>query len=129
MANFYSNPNKNTYDLHINQYLTIYNIDNDLVDVLCWTGQNYRHLDYKSFNSHMFGTVKPIKNDIYQAMVADSLLNNKITMVKGPAGSGKTWLSLAYLFSQLESGKIDKIIVFCNTVATKGSAKLGLTLG
>ena len=69
--------------------------------------------------------MRPFKGDVYQAIFADSLINNQITMVKGPAGSGKTFLSLAYLFSQLERGKIDKIIVFCNTVATKNSAKLG----
>ena len=46
-------------------------------------------------------------------------------MIKGPAGSGKTFLSLAFLLHKLERGRIDKIIVFCNTVATKNSAKLG----
>jgi len=50
-------------------------------------------------------------------------------MIKGPAGSGKTLLSLGFLFSQLEKGKIDKIIVFCNTVAAKNSAKLGFLPG
>ena len=50
-------------------------------------------------------------------------------MVKGPAGSGKTLMSLGYLMSELEHGKIDKIIVFCNTVATKDSAKLGFYPG
>jgi phosphate starvation-inducible protein PhoH len=34
--------------------------------------------------------------------VIDSLLNNKITMIKGPAGSGKTFLSLGYLIYKLE---------------------------
>jgi predicted ribonuclease YlaK len=58
-------------------------------------------------------------------LLADTLANNKITMVKGPAGSGKTYMSLGYLLSLLESRKIDKIIIFCNTVATKDSAKLG----
>ena len=37
----------------------------------------------------------------------------------------KSWLSLAYLFHLLERRQIDKIIIFCNTVATKDSAKLG----
>ena len=45
-------------------------------------------------------------------------------MVKGPAGSGKTFLSLSFLLHRLEKNKIDKIIIFCNTVATKDSAKL-----
>jgi predicted ribonuclease YlaK len=50
-------------------------------------------------------------------------------MVKGPAGSGKTMISLAYLISELEKGNLDKIIVFCNTVATANSAKLGFYPG
>lgn len=62
-------------------------------------------------------------------MFADSLINNKITLVKGKAGSGKTFLSLAYLLCLLEKNKIDKIIIFCNTIATKGSAKLGFYPG
>jgi predicted ribonuclease YlaK len=62
-------------------------------------------------------------------LAADSLANNKITMLKGFAGSGKTYLSLGFLLHKLEKGKIDKIIVFCNTVATKNSAKLGFYPG
>lgn len=46
-------------------------------------------------------------------------------MIQGDAGTGKTLLSLGYLFYELDKGTIDKIIVFCNTVATKNSAKLG----
>jgi predicted ribonuclease YlaK len=82
-------------------------------------------LNYNNFTSKWFGDIKPIKGDVYQSLVADSLTNNKITLIKGPAGSGKTFLSLAYLMHKLERNKIDKIIVFCNTVATKNSAKLG----
>ncbi|MBO7080112.1 MAG: PhoH family protein [Bacilli bacterium] len=62
-------------------------------------------------------------------MVADSFLNNKITMIKGPAGAGKSHLSMGYLFSLLEREKIDKIIIFCNTVATKNAARLGFYPG
>ena len=50
-------------------------------------------------------------------------------MVRGKAGSGKTLMSLGFLLNQLGEGKIDKIIVFCNTVATKGSARLGFYPG
>jgi len=62
-------------------------------------------------------------------MAADSLMNNKITMIKGPAGAGKSHLAVGYLFSLLDRGKIDKIIIFCNTVATKNAAKLGFYPG
>lgn len=129
MSEFYSNPNTNMFDLNINQYLIVKDENDTIVDTLVWTGEEYRHLSYKSFNSKWFGEVKALKGDIYQALVSDSFINNKITLVKGPAGSGKTYLSLGFLMSQLEHGKIDKIIVFCNTVATKNSAKLGYLPG
>lgn len=125
MTDFYQNFNKNLYNLQINEYLIIYNEDHEIADTLCWTGENYRQLTFGNFDSEYFGKVKPLKNDIYQSLVADSFLNNKITLVKGPAGSGKTFLSMAFLLHQLSKNKIDKIIVFCNTVATKNSAKLG----
>ena len=130
MSEFYSNPNKNLFDLHINEYLLIHDQESgDLVDRLCWTGEGYRHLSYDSFNSNYFGTVKPMKGDVYQSLAFDSLANNKITMIKGPAGTGKTYISLGFLLHKLERGRIDKIIVFCNTVATKNSAKLGFYPG
>ena len=118
--------NKNLFDLHINEYLLVYDQETgELVDRLCWTGESYRHLSYDSFNSNYFGNVKPMKGDPYQSLAFDSLSNNKITMIKGPAGTGKTFISLGFLLHKLERNRIDKIIVFCNTVATKNSAKLG----
>lgn len=125
MANFYSNPTENTFDLLVNEYIIIKDSEDNVVDKLCWTGEGYRHLTYNTFKSNYFGNVKPMKDDVYQALAADSLENNKITMIKGPAGTGKTYLSLGFLLHKLERNKIDKIIVFCNTVATKNSAKLG----
>lgn len=131
MAMFYSDPVTYGQSLKIltNQYLNIYNSNKECVDTLCWTGKDFRPLKYKSFSSQHFGNVKPYKNDIYQAMVADSLINNKITIIKGPAGTGKSHLALGFLFSLLEHNKIDKIVIFCNTVATKNSAKLGFYPG
>ena len=125
MTKFYSNQTENLFNLLVNEYLIVRNEDGEIVDRLCWTGEGYRHLDYSNFSSSWFGDVKPIKGDVYQSFVADSFTNNKITLVKGPAGSGKTFLSLAYLIHKLEKNKIDRIIIFCNTVATKDSAKLG----
>lgn len=129
MTTFYSNQNENLYNLLPNQYLIVRNIDNEIVDRLCWTGEYYRHLDYGSFYSRWLGDIKPMKGDVYQSFVADSFANNKITLLKGPAGSGKTILSLGYLLHKLDRHKIDKIIIFCNTVATKDSAKLGFYPG
>ena len=125
MTHFYSNQEENLYDLLENEYLIVRNSEGEIVDRVCWTANGYRHLDYPNFSSKWFGDVKPIKGDVYQSFVADSFNKNKITLVKGPAGSGKTYLSLAFLIHKLEKGKIDKIVIFCNTVATKDSAKLG----
>ena len=124
IAEFYENLNENKLNLLSNEYAILRNKDKTIIDKVCWTGETYRSLKFATFSSKWF-TVKPMKGDVYQQFVADSFLNNKITMVKGPAGSGKTLLSLGFLFDQLEHGKIDKIIIFCNTVATKDSAKLG----
>lgn len=129
MSDFYINPCENKYNLQIGEYILIKNVEGEIVDRLCWNGEYYRHLDYKSFNSRWFGEVKPIKGDPYQQLACDSLVNNKITMLKGPAGTGKTYLALGFLLHMLDRGQIDKVIIFCNTVATKNSAKLGFYPG
>ena len=129
MADFYSNPTENVYGLNVNEYIIIRNDKDEVVDTLVWTGECYRKVTFQNFKSKWFGEVKPSKGDVYQTLAADSFAHNTITMVKGPAGSGKTYLSLGFLLSQLEHHKIDKIIVFCNTVATKNSAKLGYLPG
>lgn len=129
LAYLYENPNINHFDLMVNEYLIIKDCGGAVMDRLCWTGETHRRLNYKEFYSHYFGPVRPVKGDTTQMLLADSLANNQLTMVKGPAGSGKTFMSLGYLLHLLEKHDIDKIIVFCNTVATKDSAKLGFYPG
>lgn len=130
MSYFYEHYDYNSFDLYINEYVVIHEAaSGDVVDAAVWNGETHQALRYSDFRSEHFGVIKPMKDDIYQTMAADSLCRNKITMLNGPAGSGKTILSLGYLMSRLEAGKIDKIIVFCNTVATAGSAHLGFYPG
>ena len=122
---------KNIYDLKINEYLIVRDKNGTIVDRLKWTDSGFKNLANrkKNFNSIAFGDIKPYNNDIYQSFAMDSLQNNQVTMLKGPAGSGKSLLSLGYLMAQLDQRKIDKIIIFCNTVATKNSARLGFYPG
>ena len=116
--------------LKVNEYLILKDInDEHVIDKLRWDGQALVPVSFTTLDSKYFGKVKPYKDDIQQVLLVDSFLHNKITMVRGRAGSGKTFLSLSYLFHLLEKHKIDKIIVFCNTVATKDSAKLGFYPG
>ena len=109
-----------------NEYFFIKAKD-EVVDIYRRVGNEAKRVSYPVFNSEFFGDVKP--KDIYQRIAMDSMMNNQITIVRGPAGSGKSWLCMSYLFSLLEKGKIDKIIIFCNTVAVKNAAKLGFYPG
>ena len=124
LADLYTNMEVNSFGLLPNQYLILKDKDNNILDKLCWTGTEHRSLTFGNFDSMWF-KIKPMKNDPYQALLADSLINNKITMVKGPAGSGKTTLSLGFLMHELEKHRIERVVIFCNTVATMNSAKLG----
>lgn len=128
-VNLYEDRNTNHFNLNTNEYLVLKNSQSGKVTDLCiWDGQSYDYLEKNlKFESTWFG--KTVPKDIYQKMAFDSLMRNKITMLKGPAGSGKTMLSLSFLMQQLEKHKIDKIIVFCNTVATVNSARLGFYPG
>lgn len=117
----------NPYDMLINEYLIVKNSDNEVIDQYKYTENGLVRLHFTSCESRMFGSTKP--KDIYQQLAIDSLKKNKITMIRGAAGTGKSYLSFSYLFEQLEKHNINKIIIFCNTVATSGSARLGFYPG
>jgi len=125
MAYFYENITENIYNLFTNQYLVIKDLDGNVVDKFRWNGEEYQAIEFPTVKSVYFGAVKPLNGDIYQQMVLNSLYANQITMIKGAAGTGKSYLAIGYFMYLLEKKKIDKIVVFCNTVATVNSAKLG----
>lgn len=129
MANFYSNPDLNTYNLLINQYLNIYNENGECVDNYIWTGETHEQVKFKTIKTKWFGDIKPMPGDVQQKLAIDSLHRNKLNLIHGKAGSGKSWLALTYLVSLLEKGAIDRIVIFCNPVATKDSARLGFYPG
>lgn len=129
LANFYQDLTCNWFNLYINQYLIIKNQEGKVIDLYKWDGYKHKSITSTTFTSSWFGKVVPYNHDIYQQLLCDSLVHNKITMARGPAGSGKSYLALAYLMSLLQKNTIDKIIIFCNTVATANSAKLGFYPG
>ena len=128
MSEYYSNLCNNIFNLYVGEYLIIKDKNGEVVDKACWTGTEMRPLWYDDFTSGTFGRLKPKKNDPYQACLFDSLTHNQINLITGKAGSGKTLLSLAYLFSLLER-KIDHIVVFCNPVVVRDAVKLGFYPG
>ena len=127
LADFYTKINSFTDefdDLNINEYLLVYDKSHNLIDKYKYLGKGkFNQVKFTTAESKMFGKVKPI--DPYQELALDSFKSNQLTLIKGAAGTGKSLLSLAYLFRLLEKGEIDRIIIFCNTIATAGSAKLG----
>lgn len=115
---------KETFGLNINEYLFIKSEDGVIIDKYkCNSEGVMLKIPYYKSESRMFGKIVP--KDSYQTAALDSFNTNVITMIQGRAGSGKSYLALGYLFEQLEKRKIDKIIVFCNTIAAQGAAKLG----
>ena len=130
LAHFYNEilqNDENPYQLENNEYLLIIDPSGKIIDKYRWSCGGYVKVQYLVAESSYFGKVIP--KDDYQQIALNSLVNNQITMLRGPAGSGKSYLAFGHMFSLLERGKIDKIIIFCNTVATKGSAKLGFYPG
>lgn len=131
-AQFYSeeisNP-INSFDLYENEYLILKDTKDNIVDAYKWKENKYNPIPFYKFDSKMFGKITPKDGDIYQKLAMDSLATNQITMIRGAAGTGKSYLAFSYMFNLLEHGTIDKIIIFCNTVATKGAAKLGFYPG
>ena len=129
MAALYTDLTFNHFNLIPGQYLILRGTDVQVLVRLCWTGQTHRMVKYEVFESVHFGKIKPYKDDHYQALLFDSLKTNTLTLVGGPAGSGKSFVALAYLFSQLEKHEIDRIVIFCNPVVAKDAAKLGFYPG
>lgn len=87
LANFYSNPQLNKWDIPQNGYVVI----NDGIDVRKWNGYDFVALKEKIPKTMQFGTVKA--KDVYQRMAIDSMYTNQLTMIKGRAGTGKTLLA------------------------------------
>lgn len=130
LADFYSNiyhNNINIYSLNENEYLLILNQENEIIDKYKWKDNQYYKINYLTIESSMFGKISP--KDTYQLIAMDSLYNNQLTVMRGKPGSGKSLLGLSYLIAMLEKGKIDKIVIFVNSVAVRGAAKLGFYPG
>jgi predicted ribonuclease YlaK len=128
LDDFYNNANRNTYELLVNEYLIVKDkYTDEVLDAFCWDGQYYLNIVSKNFKTDMFGQFKPM--DTYQRCALDSLAKNKITMIKGKPGTGKSVIGINYAMHQLEKNKIDKIIFFVNPTLAKNAQALGFYTG
>lgn len=129
IAELYAPEQKNKYNLFTNEYVIIKNYQREIVDLLCWDGTGYRHIDDSPIHSKFFGKIQAFKGDIYQKFALDSLRTHQLTVLRGRSGSGKSFLGLTYLFSLLEKSEINKIVIFANPAPVKGAIQLGLYPG
>lgn len=129
MAYFYGRLQNNTYNLLTNEYLILKNDKGEVVDKFRWDGYEYQNVKFPTIKSNYFGSIKPYNGDIYQQLALNSFSCNQVTMIKGAAGTGKSYLALGYLMWLLEKRKIEKIIMFANPIPTANSAKLGFLPG
>lgn len=128
LEDFYNGVAKNTFGLLVNEYLIVKNKETDeAMDAFRWDGKYYLSIVSKNFKTDMFGQFKPM--DIYQKCGLDSLAANRITMIKGKPGTGKSILGFNYALHQLEKNKIDKIIFFVNPTLAKNAQALGFYTG
>lgn len=134
MASFYEN-NKEDYELLINEYLIIKNTLNQPVDSWKMTNeglmqvetQRFRKIFKSEFKDQIIGNINP--KDFYQNCLMDSLKTNKLTLVSGKAGSGKSYLCMSYMLDKLQKGTINKILIFVNPVKVRGAKELGFYKG
>ena len=87
------------------------------------------------YNKHIkicsseFGTLNPKEKDYAQFCAFDMLGKHDISLLTGPAGSGKTYLMLAKQFEMLEKEEICKITIFVNPEKARGAKTLGFYKG
>lgn len=92
-----------------------------------WTGNEYALIYSRPVESKEFGTLKP--KDLYQRAAIDSIMNNAVTALSGPAGSGKSLISLACAFDLIRRTKYDRVVMLVNPAKAKGSVATGFYPG
>lgn len=133
LVEIYRDRYTNVFKLLTNQYAIILDSTTARVsDVLKWDGEMLISLgDRKGelvsrFTTKEFGKFKT--KDVYQLMAVDSIENNKVTMIRGKAGSGKSLIALSAAWNYVEN-KDYRLLIFANTPKAKDSTELGYNKG
>jgi PhoH-like ATPase len=128
LANIYSNPNENSFDLHPNQYLVVMK-DN---------GKEIKYSYYK-WQEKMVAVYPYSTDDLKpknpeQVCALDLLFDDSIPVkiLTGVAGSGKTYLATNWAFDSLINGggKVEsKVMVFRNPQGDTDTKQIGFLKG
>ena len=128
LASIYEKDNsENIFGCLVNEYVVVKDTEDNLCDVVKWTGNKYVTTSTKSFKSRAFGNTKPL--DEIQRCAFDSIATNDITVLYGRSGSGKTTIPLSYIMSNVENQKYKKCVIIYDFETLKGAKTLGFTPG
>ena len=129
LITLYSEPTNNILNANINEYCEIYE-NNELKDILRWTGEKYTTLKWNNFkNNFLNKKIQPY--NLEQKMAFDLLQNNNIPVkiLTGPPGCGKDYLMLLHALDLIQKGVIDKIIFVRNLIPFKDAPEIGFLAG
>lgn len=125
----------NLFDMKENQYLLLVdgtdceeeeNGEKE-IGAFKWTGNRFERISMNQrIYSSFFDEIKP--KNFRQAIAFDSVKYNKLSTFTGKAGSGKTFIAMAYMMQQMEHYEIPINIVTDN-IPLRGSQTFGLKKG
>ena len=129
LISLYTDPTINVLNANVNEYCEIFEND-ELKDVLRWTGEKYTSLKYSNFkNNFLNKKIQPY--NLEQKMAFDLLQNPNIAVkiLVGPPGTGKDYLMLLHALDLIQKGIMDKIIFVRNLVPFKDAPEIGFLAG
>lgn len=136
LANIYQNLHINTFNLHTNQYLLIWDKSKptykngihtgyEIIDKFKWNGEELSKLKYKPLENMFTGKIKPL--NVKQELMFD-MLQDKQSTIKATFGSfgvGKDFVMISHAVDLLFKNKIEKIVWVRNNVEVKDSNPIG----
>lgn len=119
---------ENSFGVLPGQFLCIKDKKNaEVKDLLKYLGQVYwDQIDLKVGIKNYLFHVNP--KDVEQSCAINSLCNDEFTVIVGPAGTGKTLLSLAYCLKAIKDNG-SRVHVFVNPIKTRDTEALGFYPG
>ena len=120
---FKENP-QNDFGVLPGQFLVIYDIQGEnIIEIKKYCGEIYWE-DVPITGKIKNYLFKVDSRDAYQACAIQSLYEDDFTAIVGPAGTGKTLLSLAYCLKKIKEEGV-KVHIFVNPVKTRDTEQLG----
>lgn len=120
---FKENP-QNDFGVLPGQFLVIYDIQGEnIIEIKKYCGEIYWE-DVPITGKIKNYLFKVDSRDAYQACAIQSLYEDDFTVIVGPAGTGKTLLSLAYCLKKIKEEGV-KVHIFINPVKTRDTEQLG----